>query len=401
MINRYRKSIISLLDNLHEARKKPFENIEKWLFLQESLIKKTVYVETRIRENKLRIKEINKYRKTPNQNISKLESNSLKERLKVLKYQIEEYRWILDIYQSIGDGIAYTFIHKLDIKPLNFKESAGFLSGKKGFILEKKILRIAYKKNQIAILNDLTSVLKYADITLINENGINAIEVKSSNIQNKRVKRQAENSKKVFDYLSTDITTDLYGTEGVMQRKETSSPEINYTSKFNKLIKKCSEKGIQSEFFENGLLFVVAHNHFNKDEMNNVFFNSGLDKPFAVHLNMHKFTKKGYFPFSLSFNKSNYYWDFLEGKLNVFMFFEFKTIEKIAERNGFIVEQSNEEQWAFNFINKNNAIPVSNFNISEHYFSRTFMEFVSLEWLIQDMFNQFNNLIKELEKKKK
>ena len=63
-----------------------------------------------------------------------------------MKYQIEEYRWILDIHQSIGDGIAYTFIHKLDIKPLNFKESAGFLSGKKGFILEKKYFVLLIKK---------------------------------------------------------------------------------------------------------------------------------------------------------------------------------------------------------------------------------------------------------------
>jgi hypothetical protein len=133
--------------------------------------------------------------------------------------------------------------------------------------------------------------------------------------------------------------------------------------------------------------------------MDDIFFNSGLDHPIVFNLNMHKFEKQGYFPFSLSFNKAESYWDFLVGRLNVFIFIEFKTIENIAKRNGFNVQRSNRIDFALKFVNENNSLPVSELEISEHYFNRTFMEFVSLDWLIQDLFNQFDKLKKEVDKK--
>ncbi len=49
---------------------------------------------------------------------------------------------------------------------------------------KKQVLLYSFKKKQIAILNDITSVLRYLDIILITENGIRAIEVKSGDIDN-------------------------------------------------------------------------------------------------------------------------------------------------------------------------------------------------------------------------
>lgn len=392
MINRYKKSIFSLLDSLHEARKNPFDNIDKWLLIQENLIQKIIYVENRIRANKKKIKDLNFERKNRKIRLSKDESNLAKIKIESYKNQIEEYNFIIQIYQSIGDGIAFTFIHKLDIKPQNFKQSAGFISQKSGLKKEKQILRYAYKNNSIAILNDITSVLRYSDIMLISKNGIQAIEVKSSKNYNKRVERQEENAQKLFNYLQNDISIGLYQENLVMQRVESTSEDINYINKLNTLIENCNGKGIKSKIVEKGVLYLVAHNHFDKNELDNILLNSGLKKPSAFNLNSHKFTEQGYYPFSLSLNKSEYYWDFLIGKLNIMIFVELDVIEEISLKNGFKINLSEEPDFALDFINVSNSFPIKEFKMSHHYLNRTMMEFVSVKWLVQESFNQFDNL---------
>ena len=155
MINYYRQSIINLLAAVHEARKSPFENINIWQNVQEELIKKLSYAEKRIRFLKKEITEINKIRKTSYKRLSKDESLSEKANLKRKKLKLEEYRWLIDIYKSIGDSIAFTFLHKLDIKPQNFKQSSGFITEKSGFTNERRMFRYTFKIGGIAILNDL------------------------------------------------------------------------------------------------------------------------------------------------------------------------------------------------------------------------------------------------------
>ncbi|GAF97410.1 unnamed protein product, partial [marine sediment metagenome] len=90
---------------------------------------------------------------------------------------------------------------------------------------------------------------------------------------------------------------------------------------------------------------------------------------------------------SLIFKKTKYYWDFLEGKINILVFIDFETIEAISRDNGFNVQRSQENNWAFDFKNVSDDNPESEFKMSEHYFFRTFMEFVSVQWLIKNSFN--------------
>jgi len=387
MINRYKKTITSILDKLHNARKKPFEKIGKWLVLQEILIKKIIYVENQIRKQKKEINSLNKFRKDPNKRISKTESVKIKESIKYKEYQIEEYKWILLIYNSIGDGIAFTFLDKFDIKPQSFKESPGFISGKKGITNEKRILRYLFSKGKIAIFNDITSVLNYGDIMLITEKGPVPIEIKTSYNVNSRILRQQEKSKKLYKYLAKDIVEDLYDTGIVMQRVEMVSPEINYIEQLNSLIEKADKSGIAYSLIEKGLLYFVSYNEFSKEKLDNVFFEYKLKNSFVFHINMFKFIGQGYYPFSLIFKKTKYYWDFLEGKINILVFIDFETIEAISKDNGFNVQRSQEHNWAFDFKSVSDDNPESEFKMSEHYFFRTFMEFVSVQWLIKNSFN--------------
>ncbi len=387
MINRYKKTITSILDKLHNARKKPFEKIGKWLVLQEILIKKIIYVENQIRKQKKEINSLNKFRKDPNKRISKTESVKIKESIKYKEYQIEEYKWILLIYNSIGDGIAFTFLDKFDIKPQSFKESPGFISGKKGITNEKRILRYLFSKGKIAIFNDITSVLNYGDIMLITEKGPVPIEIKTSYNVNSRILRQQEKSKKLYKYLAKDIVEDLYDTGIVMQRVEMVSPEINYIEQLNSLIEKADKSGIAYSLMEKGLLYFVSYNEFSKEKLDNVFFEYKLKNSFVFHINMFKFIGQGYYPFSLSLRTTKHYWDFLVDKLNILIFLDLENIDLISKDSGFNFQQSQDKYFPFTFNNVRENNFLDGIKVSIHMFGRIFMEFISAEWLIKETLN--------------
>jgi len=390
MISFYKRSFLKLLTMLHKAKNDPYKNIQKWLQLQELILKKICYVEKRIREYRVEIKSLSAQRKNPKLKLSKEKSKILKENIEILNENIRDYKFIISVYKSIGDGIAFTFIDKFDIKIQAFKESPGFISGKTGLILEKKILRDAFKGGNIAILNDITSVLRYSDITLITNDGIFPIEAKTSNIISRRVKVQEQKAEKMFDYLRNDFSTNLFSDSSQpFHRVECLNPERNYVVEFNSLIGSAYKNGSDYIKFEDGFTCVASF-----EEMNNSIFNlavteQGLTKPFAFFLNMHKFEEQGYYPLSLLFSKPKFYYDFLIGKLNILFFIDFEIIKRKALEKGFVIEKSSKEDYAININSIDNNSPIKNFNMSSHYFFRSIMELISIEWLLQSAFDRF------------
>lgn len=281
MLNLFKKGIVETLAMLHTARVKPFENINKWLFLQERIIKNIIYIERNIRKSKEEISALNKYRKTPNNRIDKEESNRIKNTIKYNQYKIDEYKYTIDIYKSIGDGIAFTFLNKHDIKPQNFKESPGFISEKHGIKKEKQYMRYAFKKGLITIFNDITSTLKYADLIIITPNGPVAIEAKSSSNDNPRLQRQENKANKIFNYLANDTTEDLYDIPGTVRRVSNTTPEKNHTKKLNALIFKAEEQGYAYKKVEKGVLYFVATQEPEQDELGRILKISKLKDPYA------------------------------------------------------------------------------------------------------------------------
>jgi len=392
MISRYRKTVLLLHNSLHEAIQSPYENIEKWLNIQEKLIKKIIYVEGRIRKIKDKSKDLNDFRKDPKNRLNKEDSIKAKSWLKFYDDEIDDYRWLLSIFRSIGDGIAFTFLSKWDIKPQNFKQSPGFISKKKGLTLELKLLRESFKRGHIAILNDITSVLKYSDITVLTDDGFLPIEVKSSKMYNERVTRQRENLNKLCDYLINDTTTDLYSNDGTkMIRVDLLTPEISHVSKFNELLIKSKTCNNPYTCFEEGFVCLIANDDSEDNLFERVISETGLREPYPFHLNMFKFSGQGYTPFSLLFNKSEDYWNFLEGNFSVFIFIDGSTIEKIARRNNYLVSPGPGIDWAFRFEydKEGESVEIKEFCMSKHFFSRTYMEMTSLDWLIQDALSRF------------
>nr|MBK9653063.1 hypothetical protein [Bacteroidota bacterium] len=134
------------------------------------------------------------------------------------------------------------------------------MSEKSGLKKELHLFRYLFKNGRIAILNDLTSALRYADITLISGGRSTVCRVKSSENNNSRTIRQKENADKVFKYLATDITENLYGFGQKIERWALGSPEINYITIVNELIETSKSEGFVYRLVEPGVLYFISHN---------------------------------------------------------------------------------------------------------------------------------------------
>jgi hypothetical protein len=187
MLRYYKRSLISLLRQVNELRNDPWDNRELCLEIQERLIKKVFHAEKRIRELNKLIQQ-NRARLGTKQVplLTKEESAQLKEDITRFHQAKEDYEYALNLFQSIGDALAFIYISRWDIKPMTFKETAGFMSGKDGFSKELQALRYMFQSRSVAILSDLTRCLRYGDIIAIHEDLPPAIiEVKSSEQQTK------------------------------------------------------------------------------------------------------------------------------------------------------------------------------------------------------------------------
>jgi hypothetical protein len=104
----------------------------------------------------------------------------------------------MGLLKAIGDGVAFLYLSKWDLKTMVFKEKPGFISGKEGLSLERRVLREAFARGGFAILNDLTTCLRYGDLTVPGAEGFMIIELKSggTGARSDRAKRQVEKIEK-------------------------------------------------------------------------------------------------------------------------------------------------------------------------------------------------------------
>ena len=110
--------------------------------------------------------------------------------------RLDDLKELMFVYRLVGDAIAYIYLDRYDIKPLAFKEGPGFLTGKSG-LRWSWLASLGAPKGHIAILNDLTNCLRYADLTVPAARGQPAFfEMKSRKTRYPRDDRQFEKLKR-------------------------------------------------------------------------------------------------------------------------------------------------------------------------------------------------------------
>lgn len=398
MFYRYKKSLNECFALLKKIQGNPDGEIRIANTLQQLLLKRIVECERRVRKVKKEREKIkasfgNKYTQ-----LTKEESKSAKKRIKVIDEYTETLHKIMWIYRDIGDGIAYTYISPLDIKPLAFKESAGFISGKKGTRLERQILRFGPRlahSGVLLIMNDITNCLRYGDITIAFANEIlQVIECKSGKSKKRAERdiRQKENIERMMKYLTTDSIDSLYGEDGNFSREQVHSPPLMYKDVINRLINQSEQEGTSFASPEVALLYIVTRTG-NFSEMEQAISNWGREVVFSV-VNELKFSNTGYYPFPLLFDDP---YSFYNGEYVIGIALHFGTLEnRLNEREIAILKE--EEIRNLSDINTtSNYLHLKSkdgayFSYSYHFVGRLFAEFLSLNWFINEITNGIDQM---------
>lgn len=391
MLTAYKKTLLDLFSKVQQLPPVPHRNAKACLEIQEILIHRITYVERGIRKLKAKIKELKRELGTKQiVPLTKEEAEQIKQKIESGLYTIDRYNDLIFIFKSVGDAIAHTYINKWDIKPMVFKESPGFISGKKGCRLERQILRHCSETGITVILNDLTNCLRYGDITVPRGDGpFMLIEAKSSNEKqkklNKRGERQLSGMNKISSYLATDNTQSLFGIKGPFMRFSVKEAEHNNISQLNELIEKCLSSGETYEEVEKGLFYFVSTNS-RLEKFKTIL--DACEEPIVGFAHLFKYENLGYYPFTLSIKNPLALYDFYTGRLVIVVIIDSAIIRQRFERFGFSVEIRMDEERPIVISKQVSEAPMT---IGSHLFNRVFAEFMSLEWLLDELANRVNS----------
>jgi hypothetical protein len=313
---------------------------------------------------------------------------------------IGEYRDILYLLKSVGDALAFIYIHKWDIKPMAFKEDAGHVHGKEGLRSELELLSQVYELDgAVGILNDLTNSLRYGDVTVVPEDGIAAIvEVKGRSRRYRRADRQHAEQEKLMKYLSEDKTEGLYGlNDWTFVRLAILAEEKHHRDELNALISEAYKDGFAFSEVEEGLYYwIVVGGHpggwkIETDEPGGfgLFLDEFRDKqPMLVFVNESKFGTEGRYPYTLSIRDPQALFDFYDGQLFVHVIVDIGVMSAKFASHGFKVMFADDEDVALSVTNvdpvraKDRLDPML---VSRHFFERLAYEFLSLDWFVEEI----------------
>jgi len=221
MLTDYRTLLVSLFESLQRLRADPYGRAREGWIIQCTLIAQITAAEARIRNSKQLAASLRKQLSTPQPvRPTKAEAQKVKDTIASNDDAIETDELLIDVLRDVGDGLAFVYIDKWDIKPMAFKDPPGYLSGKEGQSFELEIVKKAFDLGRVAILNDLTHCLRYGDVTLIRDGSFAFVEAKSGQTVNQRGKRQVAANDMIREYLRTDRVVGLYGLCTFLIRKQ-------------------------------------------------------------------------------------------------------------------------------------------------------------------------------------
>jgi len=398
MLRYYRKVLIDLKTQINELSR-DLDNHELLFKLQCSLIKRITNTEKKIIVHKVTRDSLKP--KLIEKGLSKRISKAVIHRISALDRRIGQFQWMLYIYRSFGDAIAFLYLDKWNIKPLLYdrstaqvKQDSGYLTAKEGLINEFVLVLDAKKNNVPALLCDLTNSIRYGDVCLLGSSVPELLEVKSSYNKNRRVNRQLLELTKVQDYLLNDEGYDVRGA-AFCQRVTIRTPERNYIDQLNMCIAEALEVGHSIKQPEPGFhIFVKATG--SPVDYDKVF--GALSQPVPFFLNEYKNNEwwKSYYPFTLSIRNPEHLFLFLNGDIFILVIIDLGEMAKLADKRRLRLTPLNDPDMAFQIEGERDYLegPFV-LKISQHLFTRIALECLSLDWVLdmtEDNISQYQVL---------
>lgn len=396
MYSYYRKSLLKLSHALHESQKEPSANKYNCLLVQEKVLATLIRIEKSIRTHRGALKELRRYLSLGREFIiDKAEAKRVKDAISWHSTRIKEYQHLLITFRTIVDGLAFIYLDKWDIKPMAFKEQSGFISEKTGLGFELRILRLAFSLGHIALLNDLTNCLRYGDVTILAKGRKLFVEAKSGHRGNARVRRQKSKLENIAEYLTSgrsDKLRAIGGVDGEFIRLPIHGPEVNHRDKLNSIISTARGSPDQCCMVEvePGLHYGATYVADPK------VFASLIGKPpgslIISSINELKYSGLGYYPFSLSIHDPEDWYDFCSGRLMLIVAVETGALEdKLSQHRISVTITGEWSRFPIELSGSGSGTELNKSLIGGHFFGRLFYEFLSLDWMLEELVYRRNH----------
>jgi hypothetical protein len=391
MLERHKKSLVKLFQQVQELRANPVEKRMLALEIQEQLLYRIGCSERVIRQIRGYNKSIKRTLAQPG--ASKEAARKAKAKSRAGNSRIEQQKTLISVLRSIGDSIAFIYGDRWDLKQLVQKEESGFLTGKKGTRLERRILRKAFEVGATVVMNDLTHTLRHGDITLFRPDlwpdggsPFLLIEAKSGRGGDReRAARQISAIGHISEYLSTD-KREVNG--GLWQRVSVNEEPQYHFEDATRMMSKLPHAGWLVEEVEPGLHYVLIDCAYELGEYEPIFGKFAPSScPFMISVNDMKDHQLAYCPFPLCIHDAEALFRFYNGDFVMFVVIDLEQVNKTLVSHSIKVTLSGKDEYPWQVSStthdSENQIGVS--CLGFHPVGRLAAEFLSLKWLLENM----------------
>ena len=368
-----------LLHTIREDRSR----LDLVLALQQHLIRQITRLERRSKRIKGAVASMREELKTKRP--PKEQAKELKKRLSKSPVLLDKIRWEMFIWRCFGDGIAFVYQCKYSLKHLYFdrnykiKETAGFLTGKTGFRLEWKAVRLGIKMEVPVVLADVTNVIRHGDICALAGPDPVIVEMKSGASRNERTDRQFSDINELNKFFENDGATSFRGMQNV-KRQQMRHPEVNYLKEINFCITESRINGFSSIEPEPGLRYIATRNLAKaipeqlKNYVSEYTACTGLTPEDSWLPSQ---------PFTLSFDTANLI-DFICGDVIVLVLIDLMAVKERFQEYGVNCVLLMDGVYSLQISKNSNNLNEGVFRVSDLLFARIATEFQSLAWFAKE-----------------
>jgi len=389
MLDRYTTDLMKASLLLHTIRAE-LDRLDLVLELQRFLVRKIARLERRIK--RVQRAEAGMRQTLSNGRPLRDQAKRLKLRIKECSAHLEKVRQQMFIWRCFGDGIAFAYQSKYTLKHLYYdqdyavKQPAGFLSGKAGFRLEWKYVRLGIRMDVPVVLADITNIIRHGDVCALAGADPVPIEAKSGRSRNARTDRQFRNLDELASFFKNDGAPLFRGVQNV-HRVELRHPEVNFLAEVNACIAKSRTERISVTEPEPGLRYFAIRG--TDTEV--------LEQRLSPYINRHTalttLTPDADWlpaePFTLSLDSANLV-DFIRRHVMVVVLIDMLVVKSLFQELGVHCVPLMDGKYSMQLCKNPLDLSEGVFRLSDLVFARIATEFQSLAWFAKEYASALN-----------
>lgn len=375
------RALHGLITKLHRLKRAPQTERLLALQIQEELLDRNRRAERAVRLSRAKVSALKDRLKARGHDREMV--RSIRSQIAAADAQAGDAKAWIETLKSLGDSIAYIHADRFDLKPLAFRPSPGFLTGKRGARLERKMLRGAFELGAVAVLNDLTHTLRHGDLTVFRADGrFMLIEAKSGRGgQRARAERQLAAARQMTGYLETD---ERHDETGPWHRVEAPADVSDHGARATQLARRLTSGAWVREEVEPGLHYVLIDCALEEGRLSEVFSPLAGLRLMAIDVNHMKRERLGYTPFALTFGDADVATRFYAGEFVMTVFVDLDVVATRLCDRGLALEVTEDPNclWRIAPVGLPEGATEGMSYASFHLIGRLGAEFATLDWLL-------------------